>query len=299
MLKIQHIIPSPGLQPYVSAFYQYESTGAQIVEDHLLSEAGSLVFRVSGSWRSDDASTISHSNGIIVGPHDRPMKLYVSGEVKVFGISLSPLGWLYLLGPTAEAMANKIVDLHQLLPFGARRLQREMDANMSLATCIEIISAFLEVSCAQSSCPRLAGLVEHIDAQLHAQPIIKVAALADAMEMSPRHLERVMPCAFGFSPKTILRQRRFLRSLLSLTGTQDCYSDDFGLEEFHDQSHMIREYRLFSGLTPKRYRQYFTAIGAAARPIISPSYAWLLASLHPTPHQPSVQCADMGVATAA
>jgi AraC-like DNA-binding protein len=288
MLKIQHSIPNPSLDRFVSGFYHYESLDTAQVDDLLLNEAGSINFLLSGQWHSDAADGKSLPTIIVAGPHNQPMRLRMNGQIKVFGVSLRPLGWLHLLGPTADAMANRIVDLEQVLPFRTRRLQQSIDPQNDMDSLIETVSAFLAGSFADIKHSNRASLIEHIDAQLAAQPLAKVQDLADAMEMSSRQLERVMPCAFGFGPKTILRQRRLRRSLLGLIDTQNHSDTTTDVDEFHDQSHMIREYRQFTGVTPQQFRSFFKAQKDMIKDMLCPAKAMLRASLHidPMPYPP-------------
>ncbi len=280
MLKIDHILPSAELQRYVEYFYQYESDDLISLEDHLLSDCGSINFLLSGHWQTPGTADALPA-ALLVGPLDRPQHIQVSGCIRVFGLILRPLGWLHLFGPTAEKYANQLTDLEAALPFRTRRLQQEIDGTAPMDELVKTVSAFFAGSFARTDNPKHAGVIEHIDAQLHAQPIHKVAALADAMEMSSRHLERVMPAAFGFGPKTVLRQRRFLRSLLSLMDSRGRPRNYCGSDDFHDQSHMIREYHQFAGVTPT---QFFTQMDRHQTGIISsrsPVDALLRARLQP------------------
>lgn len=80
-----------------------------------------------------------------------------------------------------------------------------------------------------------------------------VAALAERLGMQSRSLERLSRRAFGFPPKLLMRRQRFLRSLarfmldpsLNWLEALDC--------PYHDQSHFVRDFKRFMGMSPSAY----------------------------------------------
>ncbi len=81
--------------------------------------------------------------------------------------------------------------------------------------------------------------------------IVSVKQLIEATGTSQRHLSRKFQETIGMSPKEYLRVKRFLRSLNYLKGrpapslTRIVYQSGY-----YDQSHFIRDYKSYSGLTP-------------------------------------------------
>jgi len=74
--------------------------------------------------------------------------------------------------------------------------------------------------------------------------------------LSARQLERKFARNLGISPKTFARVVRF-KSVVAAAGRPDPpdwvrLAGDFG---YADQPHLVREFKIFSGLTPVDYRQ--------------------------------------------
>ena len=101
------------------------------------------------------------------------------------------------------------------------------------------------------------GNVELInDISRYLLPDVNTAAeLAACVQASPRTLERICSRVFGFSPKLLLRRRRFMRSItdfmldpsLRWIGAIDAV--------YHDQAHFVRDFRTFMGMKPSEYAE--------------------------------------------
>ena len=85
---------------------------------------------------------------------------------------------------------------------------------------------------------------------------ISIEALASALQISARQLERKFTQRVGLPPKTFCRLTRFhhAKSMLeSAGGPKWC---DLAYEcGYYDQTHLIQEFRLFTGQTPARYER--------------------------------------------
>ena len=71
--------------------------------------------------------------------------------------------------------------------------------------------------------------------------------------MSPRTLSRYCARVFGFAPKHLLRRQRFLDTLGQVRTQPDAKFIELLDERYFDQSHFIRDFRAFMGMTPRAY----------------------------------------------
>jgi AraC-like DNA-binding protein len=83
----------------------------------------------------------------------------------------------------------------------------------------------------------------------------QVSAVARALELSERQLERRLLARTGFTPKRYARLRRFERAVASLesASTLAQVAADAG---YYDQSHFSREFTRFAGTTPGRFLRH-------------------------------------------
>ncbi len=257
MLNISYAEPAQALSGLVRAYHLYEAdlSGNMMVHDRLLSELATIVVPISGRWSTTGDAAIFNGpkQALVAGPSNRPMRFSAQGEVRVFGISLTPLGWAKLFDQPASMVANRICDLVQLIGSRATLLVDRVHRADCLATMARYADELLLSVLNFRQETYLTRTVTAMDHNLRTHPITKVADLSALMGISMRQVERVMPMAYGFAPKMVLRRLRYLRAIEEVMGTvshelTDCLADDF-----YDQSHMIREFTQFSGESPKRF----------------------------------------------
>jgi AraC-like DNA-binding protein len=92
-----------------------------------------------------------------------------------------------------------------------------------------------------------------LDTLLRDPDMISVRQLSVEMGMSEARVSRLCRRSFGVTPKLLLRSYRFTRMLAQLDVRPYSEWRDFLDPQYVDQSHFIREFRFFTGLTPSAY----------------------------------------------
>lgn len=92
---------------------------------------------------------------------------------------------------------------------------------------------------------------------------LAVAELANNLNLSERQLERRFQQEVGLTPKLFMRIMRFQRGIKQWR--EDNTSGAL-LNEYYDQSHFIRDFKAFSGLTPSEYSAYQQDVGFVQYP---------------------------------
>jgi AraC-like DNA-binding protein len=161
-----------------------------------------------------------------------------------FMVQLTALGCERLLGVRFAETWHREVPLAET--WGVRlhdRLRAAATFSARVAIAIETLRArFTDVSDPLSRAGSLA----------RAGGIRSVEALCARLDIGPRRLHQKFVACYGVSPKLFLSLMRFGRQLerrhplLSHAGKAD-------EPEYYDDSHAIREFRRFSGLTPSAY----------------------------------------------
>jgi AraC family transcriptional regulator len=90
---------------------------------------------------------------------------------------------------------------------------------------------------------------------LAGDPFIRVADIAEEVDVHPVHLARVFRQAFGCSPGDMLRWRRMDRACALLREATLGLAEVAAAVGFTDQSHMTHAFRERFGITPGSYRQ--------------------------------------------
>ncbi|MCL2560554.1 MAG: helix-turn-helix domain-containing protein [Turicibacter sp.] len=91
----------------------------------------------------------------------------------------------------------------------------------------------------------------------YAAPVATVETLYQRFHLGPRQCQRHFLKNFGISPQMVLTILRFHYCLRMITKKEVAPKDMLDLIPFSDQSHFIREFKKYLGLTPYEYLQKY------------------------------------------
>ncbi len=116
---------------------------------------------------------------------------------------------------------------------------------------------------------RLGVIISLMTRRLH-EPV-ENAEMARAAGMSPRAFERAFAREYGLPPQQYLRRLRIQTACRRLVDTRESIADIALRCGFADQSHLTREFRRVTGVTPGSYRETYAAaiVPSPAAPVLS------------------------------
>jgi AraC-like DNA-binding protein len=92
---------------------------------------------------------------------------------------------------------------------------------------------------------------------------MRVEDAASEVGLSVRQLERRCVASFGLTPKAILRRSRFLDTATAMRGFSSPTERELDALRYFDQSHMNREFRNYTGMTPGTFAKAVTPLQTA------------------------------------
>lgn len=253
-VKLDYAVPGPELADYITLFYLFEAA-VPVFEDTERADHAQIRFRLNArnaEYRFPDGSVQRVSNAHILGPTTGAIHVRADGPVRVFGAGITPCGWSALVGAEASAMINRVFDASELFGDHLAGAIEELAAASDIATMMPIGSALLSRLMGTHDGGALA-FVREVDAWLASSASPEVDVLAAATGLSRRQVERKCNALYGAPPKLLARKYRALRAAVALaSGTASL--DDVIENGFYDQSHLIREVKQFTGLTPRQIK---------------------------------------------
>lgn len=197
----------------------------------------------------------AESQCILIGQMTEPYLVGAAGQARLLGVRFFPhTGFAFLDGPVA-AFNDRSVDLEAILPRGARlplerirNTERIDDAVRILETwCLDRLQAHT-----RSSRDRYFSYA--CRTILHGRGAVAIGTLARELGISNRYLQRLFLERSGISPKLFARIIRFQHALGYLSsGTPPALAAVAQEAGYFDQSHFVREFRRFSGVTPRAF----------------------------------------------
>jgi AraC-like DNA-binding protein len=267
-LHVRLALPAEPLRPYITAYYTTHIESETPVSDWLYPEWGNLRMIYAGGWDCYrvDVPPYRADFPLAQGPTSKPIHIS-SRHVRVVGIGLLPSAFSHLFGVYVDAYADAYVPVADLLgPDGdtlaAALAEADGDDDAQFALCDGF---FLRLLAKAVPAPRTAQVFA-LHKLLNDPDVNTVEEIGDALELSAPRLNRLCKHGFGFSPKLLLRRQRFLRMLGALHSRPYTEWRDFADPAYVDQSHLIREFKYFMGLSPSKYMALPRPIQLAAVP---------------------------------
>ena len=263
-IDVRFFRPPPEFDDHFSTFYRLtiHVPEGQRVTDYLLPEWSNVRFFAGDcpDARLASGSNLSGTTFVATGPSSMPTRFEL-GSSRLWGIGLFPLGFAKLMHGSAGEIANQVVNGAEHSAFRAFRqldsslFDGDADDEKECARLLDHMRPFVarEVPDQNKILAVHGALVD---------PLIgSVADLAERAGLRQRTLERVCRRYFGFSPRSLLRRQRFVRSLARFVLEPDVNWTDAMDGFYHDQAHFVRDFRAFMGMTPSEY-------GAMEHPVL-------------------------------
>jgi AraC-like DNA-binding protein len=250
--------PAPPLCDFVDCFWLYSDTPAHREERILPSGTIELVvnlrddeLRIRDPVNPDRSER--YSGALVSGAYGRFFTIDAAQQESIIGVHFKPGGAFPFLGPPAVELADTHVDLESLWGRAAVELRERLCGDSTPGGRFRLLEASLMA--------RLIRPMEHhgavtiaLDALERTDAGTTVRDIARRVGLSQQWLTRVFSAEVGMNPKLYRRVRRFQRAKAIV---QRAPAPDWaGLAVtcgYFDQSHLIRDFRAFSGLCPSDY----------------------------------------------
>jgi len=262
-IVIMQIPPIPRLAHLVRHFLILESPAPQRTIHRLIPDGNpGIVFNYGAGFEGHGESfgrysapiqSYGDSSGLlpvsfVYGQVTRPHPLVSTGDIGAFIVVLRPYALALLTGLPANSFTDRVVPLGQVWRGEATELERQLHRAAGDQQRLDLVQRFLLQRHARLPDPMIIHSLEW----LKSQETPGIEALATELEIGRRTLERVFQTTVGIPPKQfagILRTQHFLKALHQQESlTQLAYK--FG---YYDQSHLIRDFKMKTGITPGKY----------------------------------------------
>ncbi|HJL40638.1 MAG TPA: AraC family transcriptional regulator [Myxococcales bacterium LLY-WYZ-16_1] len=255
--------PVATLRPYVRALWHYEGYAPDhrtervlpsgTVEMTVLLDHESVpIFGPGNTEASRDEKLLAP---LVAGVHRSFFVIATAPQRRCMGVHFEAGGADALLGLPSDAIADRQVSLEDLwTPTTARRLRNRLCSASDPEARFRIVEDTL-LQRAKHRRSRPAWIDAALEA-MHKAPNRPIADLARECGVSHRRFTAGFKRAVGLPPRPYGRIVRFQRILPDLRRSGDLDWCDVALAcGYYDQSHFIRDFKAFSGLTPTAYRR--------------------------------------------
>lgn len=257
-MQCKEFLPSERLRPYIKCFYFFESDQEAEIED-IVFPGGSmeLIFNLgSGLWKTVSRGSYQKTPAIeLWGQLTKPLPVKSEGKNRMLGIRFYTHGAAFFLKEDLWELNDRVLDARDILGNSVGELHELLLETDSLHQRIALIERFLltRLFSSERSSDRM-SMVGLITKELQTETLSEdIKSLASRYQLTPRYLQKLFLQYTGVTPKLYHKINRFQRSLTLVTKKEiplTSVAYDCG---YFDQSHFIREFKSFTGITPSHY----------------------------------------------
>ncbi|MET0360426.1 MAG: AraC family transcriptional regulator [Sphingobium sp.] len=253
-VSLSYLAPPDDLADLFGPMYLFVAD-KQSVSDHTRADFAQIRFMLAGTgdYHFHDGTRATTPACCMIGPTTAATRFEVAGPMRVIGVSVLPLGWAALGAGDAGAVADTIFDLAARFGPDWADLQAQLCLIDDPEDAAALLWPFLQARIRQPGAADR-SFVAAIDSWLADERSPRVDALKDTTGLSSRQVARLCNRFYGSPPKYLARKYRALRCALILARDNIEWADMCDDGAFYDQSHFIREFKHFIGLTPSQLR---------------------------------------------
>jgi AraC-like DNA-binding protein len=261
-MEFSYFPPSEILRPYVRHYYLFRSTGAGAFADTVFPSGDmEIIFNLGeGYWATGD-----HTNPTIElwGQITKPLAIRSAGSQTMLGVKFFPHSAAYFLDEAIGDFNDQVTDLGAILGNPVTRLQERLLATEATQERIALLESFLVGRLQRNErskgekrsgrIDRVANILKTMARNPADTEEIRINSIANQHGITSRYLNKLIYQHTGLTPISFHKIRRFQYSL-RLVARNDQPLTSIAYESgYFDQSHFIKEFKSFTGLTPSAY----------------------------------------------
>lgn len=226
-----------------------------------------IIFSQSDRGFFTNACNEKLSSFYLYGQTIKPINLFSFGQFTKIIFYLKPHVLSSLFKINASEITDTCLDISLLQPKATSILLEKLSETTSVENQIRLISDFLtSIASKDNSNTILQHATETI---IRYNGKVLLTDLHKKFDMSERTFERKFENSIGVSPRLFARVCQFRSALTQLHSYDFTKLSDIAYENgFSDQSHFIRTFKEFTGVTPKLYLSEFEN-NFAIQPVLS------------------------------
>lgn len=249
--------PNSDLAAFVKCYWTLESPKEKTPEKNTIVPDGcmKMIFHYGDPYKyyPQNGDSILLPRCFVIGQLTGPYEVEPTGETGIFFVCFHPHGFLPFATFPIREMENTAVPLEKLFGKDGQEIAQKILHASTTSERINLIETFLFNRLTDTE------TIDHIvqsaiETILTANGQLSVDELSRKNNTNRRQLVRKFSSSIGLSPKQLSKTIRLQATLKVLLNRKITSLTDLAYEsEYYDQAHFIKDFKEFTGLTPKEF----------------------------------------------
>ncbi len=257
-MRYKKIKPSDSIKSFVECFYIWESAVAQAMSFESPPPAlCSIVYNYKSPYQISNSKyeKVQVPKFFICGQPVRNYTLHINGQIGIIGIVLRPATLYHCLKIPMYGLTDERIFFAQVFPNYYSQLKEQLTHLSSAEAMVDRLERFM-MYLLKTYRHGTQGIIDASNEIFDSNGQCNIQDLIKRHYMSRRTFERKFLEEVGVSPKTYAKIRRFGYTCSLMAGNREVdLMDVLHQGGYYDQSHFIKDFKYFSGRTPRKYAQ--------------------------------------------
>ncbi|UKB77372.1 helix-turn-helix domain-containing protein [Chryseobacterium sp. MEBOG07] len=199
-----------------------------------------------------DGKPVLQPRSCVFGQLTEPLKIEPTGITGIFSVRFHHDGFIPFATIPIKEMDDQAIPLEKLFGIQGAELEKNVLKAITVQEKITIVETFLLERLNTETIDKI--VQSTVDLLLNVDGKISVNELSKQTNINRRQLERKFSSAIGLSPKQLSKTIRLQTTIKHLLNKEYASLTALAYEsEYYDQAHFIKDFKEFTGFTPKEF----------------------------------------------
>ncbi len=256
-MNYQTFLPSKSLESLIKCYWTLESPKEENPQKQTIIPDGcmEMIFHMGNLYKQylKNGDSIIQPRSFVIGQLTQPLEIESTGETSIFSVRFYPIGFLPFATIQMKEMENTAVSLKILFGKEGQEIEQKITNSGSTLERINLIETFLLDRLADTKTIDI-KIKSSVNKILMANGQLSIDELSKQININQRQLQRKFSATVGMSPKQLSKIVRLQATLKMLLNKQFTNLTSLAYQgEYYDQAHFIKDFKEFTGLTPKDF----------------------------------------------
>ncbi len=264
-MEFQQFLPSQILMPYVRHYYLFESDAGTGFDDTVFPSGDmEMIFNLGdGIWESAVKGKFIRTPPVeLWGQITKPLSIKSKGRHIMLGVKFFTHSAAYFIDEDMSIFNDQVCDVYDIIGSPIKKLHMQLLDAKSIQIRISLLENYLIHKLVVNE-----RKIFKINKVGNILATIKINstdnnlnAVASSHNVSPRYLHKLLYQYTGLSPTSFNKISRFQQSLKLISKNSQSLTAIAYHCGYFDQSHFIRDFKAFTGVTPSSYLDHITPV---------------------------------------